>query len=143
MKRGKNSIKGIGGWLLVVLLDFIFSTITTFILFMQKLMAILTNQAKFGVYISAFLLLAYCISITITIFMILTKRKLAIKIFIITAVIGAIFLIWYYLISQLIYYYNLNQIISNLIFVLINLAITVLIAAYLIKSKRVKNTLTK
>jgi len=142
MKRGKNSIKGIGGWLLVVLLDFIFSAITLFILLIEKINMIFTGQAKFGVYISSFLLLAYCISISITIFMILTKRKLAIRTFIITAIIGTIFLIWYYLISQLIFNYN-SQIISNLIFVLINIAITVLIGLYLIKSKRVKNTLKK
>jgi hypothetical protein len=146
MKRGKTdkSVKGINGWLLVILLDFIFSGINVFILLLQKLTGIFTNQAKIGVYISAFLLLTYCIFLSITIFMILTKRKSAIKTFFITAIIGAIFLFWYYLLSSLIYHqFTSEQMFFNWIIVIVNIALTVLIAFYFMKSKRVKNTLVK
>ena len=146
MKRGKaNSPKGIGGWLLVVLLGFIFSGITILILFVQKLTIILTNQVKFGIYISLFLIFLYLIFIANTILMILNKRKFAVKTFIATAIVGTIFQIWYYIVSQLIYNPNnyTTQIISNIPFVLINIAIVFLMATYLLKSKRVKNTLVK
>jgi hypothetical protein len=146
MKKEKinNSVKGIGGWLLIVLLDLFISGLSTFILFIQKIILILTGQAKLGVYLSAFLLLIYCIFISITIFMILNKRKLAIKTFFITAIIGTVFLIWYYLLSSLIYHqFTPEQMFSNWIIVIVNIALTVLIAFYFMKSKRAKNTLLK
>jgi len=144
MKRGKinSSVKGIGGWLLVILLNFFISGLNVFILLIQKLMGIFTNRAKTGVYISAFLLLMYCIFISITIFLILNKKKFAIKSFFITAIIGIIFIIWYYLLSSLIYHqFTSQQMFYNWIIVIVNIAWTILIAFYFIKSRRVKNTL--
>jgi len=143
MKRGKinNSTKGIGGWLLIILIDFIFSGLSTFILLIQKLIIIFTSHAKAGVYISAVLLVTYIFFIWLTAYMILIKKKFALKTFIISAVTGTIFLIWYYIVSQLI---NNNPIyIPNLLFVIVNIIITILIAGYLFLSKRVKNTLIK
>ncbi|MBS3077811.1 DUF2569 family protein [Candidatus Pacearchaeota archaeon] len=136
----RNSTKGIGGWLLVVLLMCILSGISNFILLVQKITNIFTLNVLQGVYLSAFLLLVYCIFIGITIFMILTKKKFAVKSFIIAAIVGTVFLIWYYIVAQLIYNPNV-PIISNLIIVIVNISINILVAAYLTKSRRVKNTL--
>jgi len=136
----RNSAKGIGGWLLVVLLMCILSGISNFILLVQKITNIFTLNVLQGVYLSAFLLLVYCIFIGITIFMILTKKKFAVKSFIIAAIVGTVFLIWYYIVAQLIYNPNV-PIISNLIIVIVNISINILVAAYLTKSRRVKNTL--
>jgi hypothetical protein len=142
-KKKNRELRGIGGWLIVILLLCILSWISNFVLLVQKITSI-TIQTPKGVFISASLLLIYLFFIGFTIFMILTKKKLAIKLFIISMVIGAIFLIWYYLISLLIYSTNIsNQIFSNLLTIIINIAITALIALYFIKSKRVKNTLIK
>ena len=143
MKEKKKQLKGIGGWLIVVLLLCVLSWISNFVLLIQKIISI-TNQAKIGVFISASLLLIYLLFMGATIFMILTKKKLAIKLFIISIIVGAIFLIWYYLISLLIYSANIgDKLFSNLLTIVINITITILIAFYLIKSKRVKNTLIK
>jgi len=140
----KNSIKGVGGWLLVVVLLCILSGISNFILLVQRIIIIFTSQAKAGVFISASLLFIYCFLIWLTVFMILAKKKFAIKSFITAVIIGALFLIWYYLVSTLIYLqYTSGQIFSNLLIVIINICITILIAFYLTKSTRVKNTLTK
>ena len=143
MKEKKKWLKGIGGWLIVVLLLCVLSWISNFVLLIQKIISI-TNQAKIGVFISASLLLIYLLFMGATIFMILTKKKLAIKLFIISIIVGAIFLIWYYLISLLIYSTNIsNQIFPNLLTIILNITVTVLIAFYFIKSKRVKNTFVK
>ena len=143
MKEKKKQLKGIGGWLIVVLLLCVLSWISNFVLLIQKIISI-TNQAKIGVFISASLLLIYLLFMGATIFMILTKKKLAIKLFIISIIVGAIFLIWYYLISLLIYSANIgDKLFSNLLTIVINIAISILIAFYFIKSKRVKNTLIK
>ena len=143
MKEKKKQLKGIGGWLIVVLLLCVLSWISNFVLLIQKIISI-TNQAKIGVFISASLLLIYLLFMGGTIFMILTKKKSAIRWFIISIVVGAIFLIWYYLISLLIYSTNIsNQIFPNLLTIILNITVTVLIAFYFIKSKRVKNTFVK
>jgi hypothetical protein len=140
-----NKIKGIGGWLLIVLLDFIISGIINLNLLIQKITLLSAPNTKpLGVLISITLLLIYCTFIFISAFMILTKRKFAIKSFLVAAIAGTIFIIWYYLIAILIYYqHTFNQIFSNSLIVIINIAIVVLIAFYLFKSKRVKNTLVK
>jgi hypothetical protein len=146
MKKGKanDPISSIGGWLLIVLLGLILSAISIFILLIQKLVVIFSSHARTGVYISAILLIGYCAFISITIFMILKRRKIAIKTFIVSAIIGAIFLIWYYIVSQLIYDPDyMKQLTNNILFVIVNIAITIVIGCYLIKSKRVKNTLTR
>lgn len=143
MKEKKKQLKGIGGWLLIILFICIFSWISNFVLLIQKIISI-TIHASAGLFISASLLLIYSIFLGATVLMILTKKKLAITLFIISIVTGAIFLIWYYLISLLIYSTNIsNKIFQNLLTIIINITITIVIAFYFIKSKRVKNTLIK
>lgn len=144
MKRGKRNkqTKKIGGWLLVLLLDLFVSGLIMGIFFIQRVIAILSSQATLGVYISAFLLFLYGIFIIITIFKILTKKKSAISTFIVTAIVGVIFVIWYYLLSSLIYsQFSSEQMVYNWINVIFNIALTVVMVLYLIKSKRVKKTL--
>lgn len=142
-KRNKQT-KKIGGWLLVLLLDLFVSGLIMSIFFLQRVIAILSSQATLGVYISTCLLFFYELFIGITIFKILTKKKSAIKTFIITAIVGAIFVIWYYLLSSLIYHqFSSEQMVYNWINVIFNIALTVVMAIYLIKSKRVKKTLIK
>jgi uncharacterized membrane protein len=80
----------------------------------------------------------------ITIFSIVSKKKSAVRNYIITIVIGAIFLIWYYLLSSLIYHqFSPAQMLSNWMNVIVNIAITFGIAVYLVNSQSVKKTLTK
>ena len=143
MAKWNKGLKGISGWLIAVLLLCMLSWISNFVLLIQKIISI-TIQPRIGIFVSASLLLIYSFFMGATIFMILTKKKSAIRWFIISIVIGAIFLIWYYLISLLIYYPGqISQIPSNLLTIIINVAITVLIAFSFIKSRRVKNTFVK
>jgi len=146
MKRGraKKPICEIKGWLLIILILCILSEISNFVVLIQKLIAIFNAQAQLGVYISALLLIAYCILMGITIFSIINKKKSAVRNYIITIVLGAIFLIWYYLLSSLIYHqFSPAQMLSNWMNVIVNIAITFGIAVYLVNSQSVKKTLTK
>lgn len=141
MRKKKKKLRGIGGWLLIILFICIISWITNFILFVQISTLIRTQTVE--IFISAFFLLAYLFLMGSTIFMILAKKKSATKLFIISIIIGAIFLIWHYLIVPLIYLSKKIVIFPNLLTIIINITITILIIFYLIKSKRVKNTFRK
>jgi hypothetical protein len=144
-KRVRKKGKSIGGWLILILILLICSVISTIYLLMQKIIAIFTKIVGTGVYISAILLIIYSILLLLTIFFIINKKKKAIKTFIIAIIAGALFSIWYYIIGKLIYYPELKtQILTyNITNVIINLGISIAIGAYLLKSKRVKSTLTK
>ena len=141
MGKKEKGPNGIGGWLLVVLLLCILSAISNLALLIQKLASIIT-QFKVGILISAVLLLVYSTLIWITIFMIFKKKKSAIKGYIYSFIAGTLFVIWYYLVSWLIYFPDQTvQIVQNLIIIFVNVLIMALMLLYLLKSKRVKNTL--
>jgi len=141
MGKKEKGPDGIGGWLLVVLLLCILSAISNLALLIQKLASIIT-QFKVGILISAVLLLVYSTLIWITIFMIFKKKKSAIKGYIYSFIAGTLFVIWYYLVSWLIYFPDQTvQIVQNLIIIFVNVLIMALMLLYLLKSKRVKNTL--
>lgn len=130
-----KKIEGIGGWLLVLIFDLIFSSISNSFILFQKI-----NQKG----ISSFLLGAYILFITITLFMILFKKRAAIRTFIAGAIAGAAFLIWDFIVLPFEFLStNPKALFFNLFFIIANIAITVIIALYLLKSKRVKNTLKK
>ena len=144
MKKSlKGQINKIGGWLILVLIICIYSAISALYLLMNKLVAIFTKTISTGVYISTLFLITYLGLILITIFFIMKKRKKTIKIFIITAIVGAIFSLWHSLIGPLIYFPDLKieTIIYNLLIVIINLVILLLVLFYFLRSKRVKRTL--
>lgn len=141
MKKRNKGPKGIGGWLLVILISCILSAISNLPVLIQKIVA-LAAQFRIGVLISAALLLIYEIFIWMTISGIFKKKKLAIKWYLYSFIAGALFVIWYYLVSWFIYYPDKTmQIIQNFIIVFVNIIITFLILKYFLKSKRVKNTL--
>lgn len=140
----EKKLNGIGGWLILITLMFIFSAIANTYLLIQKII-LLFNNPSLGIYISAILSGIYCVLIWLSIIFIFMKKKIAIKLFIYVIVAGTIFIFWYFLISQLIYSsLNFMEILqNNLIIILFNLIINILVVIYLLKSKRVKTTLTK
>jgi len=140
----EKKFKGIGGWLILITLMFIFSAIANTYLLIQKII-LLFNNPSLGIYISAILSGIYCVLIWLSIIFIFMKKKIAVKLFIYAIVAGTIFIFWYFLISQLIYSsLNFMEILqNNIIIILFNLIINILVVIYLLKSKRVKNTLIK
>jgi hypothetical protein len=97
-----------------------------------------------GVPISAGLLFFYCIFAFLTILFIFMKKKIAIKTFVITAIFGFLFLIWFFLIGLLINFTKKIVTIwlfsyNPLVIILILLLIPAII--YMLKSQRVRNTL--
>lgn len=139
-KKGKK-LQGINGWLAIVLAIFILSAINSIILLNQKISVLVYLSFRIGVLISAVLLFVYCFFILFSIFLMLKKKKIAVKISITTLIIGIIFLIWYDIVGMIIFYGKL--ILADLINFLINLVIMIVVILYLKKSKRVKNTLVK
>ncbi len=130
-----KKIEGIGGWLLVLIFDLIFSSISNSFILFGKI-----NQKG----ISSFFLGAYILFTTITLFMILFKKRAAIRTFIAGALAGAAFLIWDFLVLPFGFLSkNPKALFFNLFFIIANITITVIITLYLLKSKRVKNTLKK
>lgn len=145
--KSKQTSKKISGWLLLILGICFYSALFASNLLFQRINWIFNANAVtgFGVYISAILLIFYCIAIFTTIVFILMKKKLAIKMFIISGIFETLFTIWFYLIGQLIYFPEKASLIwkYNSIVVIINLAIILGIMFYLLKSKRVKETLVR
>jgi hypothetical protein len=141
MGKKEKVPKGIGGWLLVVLLLCILSAVSNLNILIPRLISVIT-QFKIGVLISAALLLVYYIFMGMTILMIFKKKKLAIKGYTYSFITGALFMIWYHLVAWFIYFPDKTvQIAQNFVAVLVSILIMALILLYLLKSKRVKNTL--
>ncbi len=141
----KKRLEGIRGWLLVVLLVCIYSALSSSYLLIQRVNAIMTKSVSSGVYISVILLIIYCFLIWATVYFIIGKKKKAVSMFVLAAIFGTMFSIWFLLVSQLIYYPSQKSLILsyNLPMVVINLAITLTVLLYLKKSNRVKNALIK
>lgn len=140
-KKKVKKISEINGWLLVVLIGFIISTISAIVLLYQKITGIMQGKALWGVYVSSLILLFYLVFIISSIFFIILKKKSAVKISMITLVIGIFFAIWYYILGRLIIYSSIS--LNDFLLCLFNLVILVLMIFYFKKSKRVKNILTK
>jgi len=139
----KSKLKGINGWIIIILILFAFSALNAFYLIVQRLIWIFTQQIEWGVKVSLFLLITYFTLICFSLYFILEKKKKAVKMSIISLVFGAVFALWYYVIGRLIFLYGKTMIISGIFSFIINLAIIILVIFYFKKSKRVKNTLIK
>ncbi|MDO8623675.1 MAG: DUF2569 family protein [archaeon] len=145
-KKPGVSAQGIKGWLILIILGFFYSALTSSYLLIQRLVWAFTEHIGWGVFISMFLLFIYCSLIWYSIFLLLTEKKRAVNTSIIALISGFIFLLWYNFIGQLILYIgeNKQQVLTNGIFQLfINLLIIIAIALYFKNSKRVKNTFVK
>ena len=147
MKKSNNKkLRGIGGWLIPIVLIFFYSALTNSYLLIQRLVWAFTAYIGWGVFISMFLLFIYCSLIWYSIFLLLTEKKKAVNMSIIAMFSGFIFLLWYNFIGQLILYVGQNkqQVITNGIFQLfLNLLIIIAITLYFKNSKRTKNTFVK
>jgi len=143
MAAKKAKINNLGGWLIVVLVLFVLSFLSSFSLLVEKMLAILFLKVGFGVYVSAILLLIYSIFLLYSITLILQRKKKAYKTSIKTLYLGILFNLWYFVIAQLIFYINFNYFILNISNFICNTAISIILILYLKKSKRVKNTLVK
>jgi len=140
----KNAkIKNLGGWLVLVLVLFLLSFISSFSLLVEKILAILFLKIGFGVYISAILLLTYSVFLFYSIVLILQRKKKAYKTATKTLYIGILFNLWYFVIAQLLFYINLNYFILNISNFICNTAVSIVLILYLKKSKRVKKTLVR
>ncbi len=139
-----KSPKGIGGWLAVVLAVLALALVSAVIMTAQRISPILLGNASSGVYISLALLLPYVALLAYTIYLLIKKRKDAITMFISSAIIGGLFAIWFFIIGQAIYAPALFKLAWKLdaFIAASNIALSVAVAFYLLKSKRVKNTLT-
>lgn len=133
----KKEIKGIGGWLLILIIGFFFSAIFSFFI---ELLIIYLIYLKFSFFrIVCFILITLILLLEIwTINVGFKKKKTFPKIAIITLwvtfLIGGGFSL---------YYYNAIdsfEAIGKIIDILLSLALSILWTLYLIKSKRVKNT---
>jgi hypothetical protein len=136
-----KKLSGIGGWLLIILIEFILSAISSIFLLAQKVISIAQGKALLGVYVSIILLLFYLAFIIASICLILLKKKRATKIVMTTLIISIVFAVWYYFLGRLII--TKQVLADDLLLCLIDLTISVLMIFYFKKSKRVKNTLVK
>lgn len=143
--KPKSKLGGIWGWLLVALLLCIYSAIYSTNLLIQRAWAIVSQTAAAGVYISAIILIFYCLFIWATVYLVIAKKKKAIKAYIGAVISGVIFNLWFMIIGQWIYYpaYIKEILIYNSPALLFNLALTFGILFYFLKSKRVKKTLIR
>jgi hypothetical protein len=143
MKKHKrqNKLKGISGWLMLVLILFFCSALNALYMLIQRIVWAFTRTIGTGVYISMFFFLIYSVLLGVSICLILMKKKKAIKFSIIALTSGIVLNLWYYLIGQLIFnpYYNLFYIPT----LLVNLIILIGIMVYIKKSRRVKNTFVR
>jgi hypothetical protein len=142
----KTKLKGISGWLAVIVILFVLSLLSALYLLIQRIIWIFTIQVGTGVYISSILLLIFCTLTAYSLFLIFKKKKKAIKFSIIALFAGFLFNLWFYLIGQLIFYpgQEKTQVITNGVYTnILNLALVFVIISYFRKSKRVKNTFVK
>jgi hypothetical protein len=139
--RKLKRVSGINGWLLIILIDFILSAISSTILLYSRVNNMMQGKTLWGIYISSFILLFYLIFLVTSILFIILKKKSAIKTAGITFVLGIVFAVWYYILSKLIF--DKPLLIADLFLCLIDLAVIILMIFYFKKSKRVKNTLIK
>ncbi len=128
--------KNLGGWLIIVLILFVLSFLSAFSLLVEKMLAILFLNIRFGVYISAIFLFY-------SIVLILQRKKKAYKTSIAALYIGILFSLWYFVIAQLIFYSNFRYFVLNTADFILNTAVLIILILYLKKSKRVKKTLVK
>ena len=143
-KKVKKNLKGISGWLAVILIVFIISALNNSYLLIQRIIWLFTKIIGPGVYISMFLLLIYSSLMWYSIYLILKKKKKAIKFSIIALITGFISGLWFYLIGRIILtQFTRLTIINGISTILFNLILILAIISYLKKSKRVKNTLVR
>lgn len=141
--QSKSAKKGIGGWIIVILIAFIISALNALYLIAQRVSWVLTQNIEWGVKVSLFLLIIYFALICCSIYLILRKKKKAVETSITALIFGMIFLLWYYLIGRIVFSYDKIMIIAGIFSILVNFAIIILIIFYLKKSKRVKSTFTR
>ena len=139
-KTGKSGEISI--WLIAVSIILAISFLSSLYLLAQKVIAILFLNIKFGVYISAILLLIYSALLFLGILNIFLKKRKAIKITVYALYIGIAFTLWYWLIGQLIFYKQIPFIITNAANLIVNLAIIILILLYFKKSMKLRGILT-
>ena len=143
-KQVRRNLKGIAGWLAVVLIIFIISALNNSYLLIQRIVWMFTMTIGLGVYISMLILLVYSFLIWYSVYLILKKRKKAVKLSIIALIAGFIFGLWFYLIGKIIFTkFTKLIIISGIPVILFNLILIIAIISYLKKSKRVKATLIR
>ena len=132
------------GWLVLVVIVFTISALNFSYLLIQRIIWLFTRTIGTGVYISMFLLLIYCYFMWSSIYLILKKRKKAVKFSIIALITGFIFGLWFYLIGRIIFtQFTRFTLINGIPVILFNLILIIIIIFYLKKSKRVKATLTR
>lgn len=145
-KKLKNKkLASIGGWLLAIIVVLVLSWLSAARLLYERISLFVTKgTVSYGVHISMFLLAVYCVFLGYSLYLILKKRKIAIKTSIISLVIGLVFSLWYYIIGRFIFFSSQQQFIaSGFVSFFTNLIIAVAIIFYLKTSKRIKNTLVK
>jgi len=141
----KQKINKIGGWLILIIAIFILSALLSAYLLLHRLIWIFTLNVGIGVYISMFFLLVYSVLIWYSIYLILRKKRKAVNMSIIAMSAGLIFILWFFLIGQLIFT-NYDKVliwIYGIIYLVSNLVLAILISVYLKISKRVKKTFVK
>ena len=140
-----KSPKGIGGWLIAVLVAFALALLSGLSMTAQRISFVLLRSASTGVYISLALLLPYVVLLSYTIYLTLRKKEDAVTMFISSAVMGSLFVVWFFVLGQAIYAPELFRAawIFDVAVAALNILVFVILGAYLLKSKRVQNTLTK
>jgi hypothetical protein len=142
-----KKLKGITGWLLIILFIFLVSALSSLILLFQKIkLFIIDSFSSLGVLITIIILIAYCVFIYYGIYLMANEKKKAVKISFIVLILAILFEVWYRILAVIIFYNGLDKINLlkfGLMYLMLNLFFIIAIFFYLRNSKRVKETLTK
>jgi len=132
--------------MILITLFFIIGFLQMMYLIVQRA-TILVNYGiagNVGILISSILFFIYASLLVASIFLILARKKIAIKMSIIAMCQMIAVALWFNVIGVLIFYQeSLRTFVSNIPYFLINLAIAIAIIAYFARSKRVRKLLVK